>query len=100
MNQDFSITERRVKAILRGSREFLDVPEAVEVKELWRGLRPCTPDGVPLIGFSKKVPNLMLACGHQMLGLQSGYGSGQLVAELITTGTSELNRAVYNPDRY
>ena len=100
VNQDFSITERRVQAIIRGSREFLQVPEKVEIKELWRGLRPCTPDGVPLIGFSKKVNNLMLACGHQMLGLQSGYGTGQLVAELMLKGRSDLNRAVYNPDRF
>lgn len=100
VNQDFSITERRVKAILRGSREFLDIPEKVEMKELWRGLRPCTPDGVPLIGYTKKVNNLMLACGHQMLGLQSGYGTGQLVADLMTTGKSDLNREVYNPDRF
>ncbi len=100
VNQDFSITERRVKAILRGSREFLSVPEKVEMKELWRGLRPCTPDGVPLIGYTKKVNNLMLACGHQMLGLQSGYGTGQLVADLITKGRSDLNREVYNPDRF
>ncbi len=100
VNQDFSITERRVKAILRGSREFLPVPEKVEMKELWRGLRPCTPDGVPLIGYTKKINNLMLACGHQMLGLQSGYGTGQLVADLMTKGESDLNREVYNPDRF
>ena len=100
VNQDFSITERRVQAIIRGSREFLPLPEKVEIKELWRGLRPCTPDGVPMIGFSKKVPNLMLACGHQMLGLQSGYGTGQLVADLMLKGQSDLNRSVYNPNRF
>ncbi len=100
VNQDFSITQRRVQAIIRGSREFLPLPEKVDIKELWRGLRPCTPDGVPMIGFSKKVSNLMLACGHQMLGLQSGYGTGQLVADLILTGHSGLNRDVYNPDRF
>ncbi len=100
VNQDFTITEKRVQAILRGSREFLPVPENPQIQELWRGLRPCTPDGVPLIGYSAKISNLMLACGHQMLGLQSGFGTGQLVAELMTTGSSELDRKVYDPNRF
>ena len=84
VDQDFSITERRVKAIEKGAREFLTLPEKLEVKELWRGLRPCTPDGVPLMGFSKKVKNLYLCCGHQMLGLQSGLGSGIYAADEIS----------------
>jgi D-amino-acid dehydrogenase len=100
VNQDFSITERRVQAILRGAREFLQVPDQPEIREVWRGLRPCTPDGVPLIGFSKRVSNLALACGHQMLGLQSGFGTGKLLAELITDGRSDLDRAIFNPDRF
>lgn len=100
VNQDFNITQRRVENIKRGAKEFLTIPENIQYQEVWRGLRPCTPDGVPLIGFTEKIPNLMLACGHQMLGLQSGYGTGILVADLMTKGKSDLNRAVYNPDRF
>lgn len=100
VRQDFSITQRRVNAIIKGAREFLPVPQDLHVQELWRGLRPCTPDGVPLIGFSQKVPNLMLACGHQMLGLQAGFGTGTLVSDLIVHGKSDLDRQVYNPDRF
>jgi len=51
---DYSITPNRVNAILKGSKLFLDVPENPEVIELWRGLRPCTPDGVPVIGYSPR----------------------------------------------
>jgi len=100
VDQDFSVTHRRVQAIIRGAREFLPVPEQLEIKELWRGLRPCTPDGVPLIGYSGKLKNLVLACGHQMLGLQSGLGTGVLVADLMVNGSSSLDRAVYNPNRF
>ena len=100
VNQDFSITERRVQAIIRGAREFLPVPMDLKIEETWRGLRPCTPDGVPLIGFSQKVENLALACGHQMLGLQSGFGTGQLLADLILTGKSDLDRKIYDPNRF
>lgn len=100
VNQDFSITERRVKAIFDGAKEFLHIPNDIKVHETWRGLRPCTPDGVPLIGWAKDYSNLMMACGHQMLGLQAGLGTGQLVSDLITKGTSDLHRSVYDPARF
>ena len=47
---DESVTLRRVKAIVNNSREYLDVPKEPQIVEIWRGLRPCTPDGVPMIG--------------------------------------------------
>lgn len=83
VDQDFSITERRVQAILKGAREFLPIPEKPEVQELWRGLRPCTPTGVPHLGWSHLYSNLMLACGHQMLGLQSATGSAKYLAKML-----------------
>lgn len=100
VNQDFSVTERRVKAIFDGAKEYLKIPNDIKIHETWKGLRPCTPDGVPLIGWSKNYSNLMMACGHQMLGLQSGIGTGQLVSDLIVNGQSELNRSVYDPARF
>lgn len=100
VDQDFSITERRVKAIEKGAREFLNLPDPLAIQEVWRGLRPCTPDGLPLIGYTGRFSNLFLACGHQMLGLQSGLGTGQLAADLITKGSSELDRRLYSPDRF
>ena len=84
VNQDYSINSRRVDAILRGSSECLNVPAQPEILELWRGLRPCTPDGVPVISFSKNYSNLLISAGHQMLGLQSALGSARLATDLLT----------------
>jgi D-amino-acid dehydrogenase len=83
VNQDESITSRRVDNILRGSREFMNVPENPEISEIWRGLRPCTPDGVPIVGYPKQYDNLLLLTGHQMLGLQSAPGTARLAADLL-----------------
>lgn len=83
VNQDFSITQRRVDAIIKGAKQFMSLPAEPEKLELWRGLRPCTPDGVPLISRAKKHSNLVIATGHQMLGLQSGLGTGMLVADIV-----------------
>lgn len=64
------------------AREYLRLDEKLNIKETWAGLRPVTPDGVPIIGVSPKHKNLILATGHAMLGLSLGLGTGQLVAEL------------------
>ncbi|WP_413580388.1 NAD(P)/FAD-dependent oxidoreductase [Bdellovibrio sp. HCB288] len=100
VDQDFSITERRVNNIKKGASELLYLPEQLEVQELWAGLRPCTPDGVPLIGYHNKISNLMLAVGHQMLGLQSGAGTGLMVADLIDKKKTFVDVETFAPNRF
>lgn len=100
VDQDFSITQKRVENIKRGAREFLHLPEDLQVQELWAGLRPCTPDGVPLIGRHKQISNLVLAVGHQMLGLQSGTGTGLLVADIVEGKTPFVDMGVLDPNRF
>ena len=72
-----------IQRIENAGREYLLLDEELNVKETWAGLRPTTPDGVPIIGKSPKHSNLILATGHAMLGLSLGTGTGQVVAELL-----------------
>jgi D-amino-acid dehydrogenase len=78
---DFSINQRRVSAIARAAREYLRVEE-VGPAETWAGLRPCAPDGLPILGRTRRYENLILATGHAMLGMSLGPVSGKLVAQL------------------
>jgi D-amino-acid dehydrogenase len=73
-----------IQRIENSAREYLRLDEKLDVKETWAGLRPTTPDGVPIIGRSPRHQNLILATGHAMLGLSLGPGTGQVVAELVT----------------
>lgn len=100
VNQDETFTTRRVEAIVRGAREFMNVPEQIRYHEIWRGLRPCTPDGVPIIGRTSRYPNLLIATGHQMLGLQSATGSGKLVSDLTLGKPTDVDPKPYRADRF
>ena len=100
VNQDETFTTRRVEAIVRGAREFMNVPEKINYREIWRGLRPCTPDGVPIIGRTARYPNLILATGHQMLGLQSATGTGKLVADLVLGRTTDIDPHPFRATRF
>ncbi len=100
VNQDETFTTRRVEAIVRGAREFMNVPENIRYHEIWRGLRPCTPDGVPIIGRTARYPNLILATGHQMLGLQSAPGTGKLVADLALGRPTDIDPQPFRATRF
>jgi D-amino-acid dehydrogenase len=97
---DESITRRRVDAILCGARKFLNIPPEPCVLEIWRGLRPCTPDGLPIIGKIAHFDNLWIAAGHATLGLTLGAGTGQLVADLIVGRAPSVDPAPFNPMRF
>ena len=82
---DFSINRRRVQAILNAFPRYLpDLdPEKLELLEIWRGLRPCTPDGLPFLGRSIAHPNLTVAAGHAMIGISLGPVTGKIAAGIV-----------------
>ncbi len=108
VNQDMSISPARLAAIHRGAHEYLDLtgtgtnhdPTPASAREIWRGLRPCTPDGVPIVGPSSRISNLFYCTGHQMLGLQSAPGTARLAADLITGATPLTDPAPFSARRF
>ncbi|MBC7136954.1 D-amino acid dehydrogenase [Oceanibaculum nanhaiense] len=56
--------------------------------EFWCGLRPLTPDGLPILG-SCKVPNLLLNTGHGTYGWTYACGSAQVIADLVAGRTPD-----------
>jgi D-amino-acid dehydrogenase len=69
-------------------------------EEVWNGLRPCPPDGMPYIGRSKKISNLILATGHSMMGLSLGPATGKLVQQLVSNEATSINIDAFNPNRF
>jgi D-amino-acid dehydrogenase len=53
-----------------------------ERAEMWAGLRPMTPDNLPLLG-RRGLRNLWLNCGHGHIGWTMSHGSARIVADLI-----------------
>jgi D-amino-acid dehydrogenase len=68
--------------------------------EPWRGLRPCSPDGMPYVGRTKKFENLSLATGHAMMGLSLGPATGKLMAEILSGEKPATDIAMLSPDRF
>jgi D-amino-acid dehydrogenase len=100
VKNDFSINRRRVDVILRGAKGMLNLGETPEIKELWRGLRPCAPDGMPLIGRARGRGDVWLATGHQMAGLKTAPATGILLAQLMAGEKTSFDPEAYRADRY
>ena len=98
---DLSINQRRVEAVRRsGDNYFNFSTDDLETVEIWRGLRPCTPDGLPIIGRSSVYNNLVIAAGHAMLGVSLGPATGQLVSQVICGETPDVSLDALSIERF
>jgi D-amino-acid dehydrogenase len=82
---DHKINENRVRGIVDTIQSFypeLDI-EMPDKKDIWMGFRPCSPNGLPYIGRSTKMSNLIFATGHGMMGLSLGPATGMLVKDIV-----------------
>ncbi len=80
---DTSVNEVRCKAILERVRFLFPGIGTAESVEPWAGLRPATPNNVPVIGGTR-FRNLFLNTGHGTLGWTLACGSGRVLADLVS----------------
>jgi D-amino-acid dehydrogenase len=97
---DFSVNRRRVDALRRAASRYITGTEDLELLEIWRGLRPCTPDGLPLLGRSARLGNLVLAAGHAMIGMSLGPVTGKIVAQLAAGAAPLADLRLLDPQRF
>ena len=99
---DLSVNMRRVNAILRAVPNYIPniAPGTVERGEVWAGLRPCSPDGLPYIGRLKAFDNLIAATGHAMLGISLAPITGKLISDLVLSKTPSIDLSALRVDRF
>jgi len=94
-----AINEKRARGILNSSAQYFkeDIFRNAEPKS---GLRPMTPDGLPVIGKISGVSNLYISSGHAMLGVTLAANSARAITDLILDGTSAIDISSFNPERF
>ena len=97
---DMRVRPRRVAYLREGGRRAIGLPADGPVRQLWRGPRPVTPDGLPVIGRVPGRERVILAAGHCMLGLSLGPVTGRLVAELAAGSPPSIDLAPLSPARW
>ncbi|OZM79478.1 FAD-binding oxidoreductase [Pseudonocardia sp. MH-G8] len=95
---DEPLDPRRSQAVVDAVRPFLHGLELRKRHDEWVGSRPCTVDGLPLVGRTTS-PRVFAAGGHGMWGIALGPLSGQLLAEAIVTGRTPPALSPFDPLR-
>lgn len=95
---DAALDQRRVRAIVDAAQPLLRGVDLDAREDEWVGSRPCTTDGLPLIGTTR-MPRVFVAGGHGMWGITLGPATGRLLAEQIMSGWTPAELGPFDPLR-
>ena len=88
----------RIALLERGVRKLF--PDLGPIQTQWLGFRPSLPDSLPVIGPSRRHPNLIYAFGHGHLGLTLAGVTSRMVASLIENRNDVSDFSAFQPDRF
>lgn len=94
------IRRPRLEQLTNAARRYLNGVGNIEPLSEWCGLRPCMPDGLPVVGPVARYSGLFIATGHAMLGLTLGPITGKLVAECVLDGAASMDITALRADRF
>ena len=99
-NQNVNIN--RVRGIFESINQYYPAFEAKfpEESQIWKGLRPCSPDGLPYIGFAPGLENVLVGAGHAMLGVTMAPATGKLLAELHQKEPTSMDVSGFEVGRF
>jgi len=89
----------RVRRLLQCARQMLPMIADDKGEGEWLGHRPSLPDSLPVLGPAPGNPNVLLAFGHNHIGLTLGPVTGRVVADLIAGRDPGLDLRKFSADR-
>ncbi len=93
-------TGRALAGLRRMAVGLLPELRRAEIASTWAGLRPGTPDGLPIIGRLPGRENVYVASGHFRNGILLAPITGKLVSQLLLEGRTEMDVSALGPERF
>lgn len=97
---DTRITASGIAWLLNTAIKLTPVLEHSALQTIWAGLRPKTPDTLPILGVAPNWQNVTLATGHNSIGILLSAITGQTIAELIATGRTPQLIHPFSPTEF
>jgi glycine oxidase len=97
---DASTTKEGVKKVRAASEEICPSLASARETRAWAGLRPVTPDMLPIIGPDPESPSVLYACGHSRNGVLMAPLTGDLMADLVTESPLSHDLSQFRADRF
>jgi D-amino-acid dehydrogenase len=94
------IDMRRVNSIRSSVGGYLNKELRGEKEVVWTGMRPMTPDGLPVLGSIPGLKNMFMATGHAMNGVSMALSTGILMSDLMFLNNPEIDLTPFSPHRF
>jgi glycine oxidase len=97
---DASTTDEGLSRIRSASEEIAPALSVTPVQRSWAGLRPVTPDLLPILGTDPENKSILYSCGHSRNGILLAPLSAEVVASLLMGEQPAYDLSQFRPDRF
>jgi sarcosine oxidase subunit beta len=97
---DRSTCSEAIRAVAANAARLFPALKNVRIIRSFAGLRPYTPDGLPLLGQVAERPGLYLAAGHEGDGVALGPVTGNIMADVIADNKVGWDLTPFTPERF
>jgi glycine/D-amino acid oxidase-like deaminating enzyme len=98
-NESSAIDDGIIRRIMERACEYMPEIATLSTLRAWTGFRAATPDKLPLIGPSTENPKVLLATGHEGLGITASMATGRFITDMVLQRESPIAREPYLPSR-
>ena len=96
---DKSVDASAIHQLLSAAAKYLPAITSAPIIQSWAGLRPGTPDNLPIIGPTH-IPRVFAATGHFRNGILLAPITAQIMADLVQYRPSPQDIRAFSPDRF
>ncbi len=97
--QNSTVDESILARMLQRAFEYMPDLNSLSAIRVWTGFRPATPDKLPLIGPSPEDPSVLVAAGHEGLGITTSLATAKLICAQILGQRPAIPVQPYLPSR-
>ena len=94
------VTAAGLARIFSGVTALCPALTSAAVKRTWAGLRPVTPDGLPIIGAEPRLPGLWYATGHGRNGILLAGITGVIIRKIVSGEPTVEDLGAFAPERF
>jgi glycine oxidase len=96
---DKSVNPSAIQTLLNAAARYLPELASAPITQSWAGLRPGTPDDLPILGPTE-TPGMFIASGHFRNGILLAPVTAQIMADLIQGRPAPLSISAFSPARF
>ena len=97
---DLTVTEQGTSWLYAAATRLIPSLTESKIQAAWAGLRPKTPDGQPMLGALAPWENVLVAAGHNSVGIILSAITGQCMAEMVATGDMPVMIQPFSVERF